>query len=135
MTDYLGSQAWHDELIDLLRASATPPSVAVIAGKDQGLTDEQIAERWGELGGRGERCSVKNVRMRWIEIDTTLNGLVPTSPRRAHDIAFTLVQAVHSPDANPQFLRAGGAYYRRLYEVNPKIPADWRDWNPLARQR
>jgi hypothetical protein len=32
-------------------------------------------------------------------------------------------------------LRAGGAYYRRLYEVNPKIRADWRDWNPLARQR
>jgi hypothetical protein len=22
-----------------------------------------------------------------------------------------------------------------LYEVNPKIRADWRDWNPLARQR
>jgi hypothetical protein len=36
MTDYLGSQAWHDELIRLLRTSATPPSRAVIAGKDGG---------------------------------------------------------------------------------------------------
>jgi hypothetical protein len=135
MTDYIGSQAWRDELIDLLRTSATPPSVAVSEGKAQGLTDEQIAERWRALGGRGERCSVKNVRMRRFEIDATLNGSVPPSPRRAHDIAFTLVQALHSPDASPQFLRAGGAYYRRLYEVNPKIPADWRDWNPLARQR
>ena len=32
--------------------------------------------------------------------------------RRAHDIAFTIVQALHSPEAEarPQFLRAGGAY-------------------------
>jgi hypothetical protein len=133
MTDYLGSQAWHDELIDLLRTSATPPTVAVIAGKDQELTDEQIAQRWGELGGVHQRCSAKNVRMRWIEIYAALNAEVPPSPRRAHDIAFTLVQALHSPDARQQFLLAGGAYYRRLYEVNPKIPADWRDWNPLAR--
>jgi hypothetical protein len=35
MTDYLGSQAWHDELIDLLRTHATPPSAAIIRGKDQ----------------------------------------------------------------------------------------------------
>jgi hypothetical protein len=134
MTDYLGSQAWHDELIDLLRTHATPPSAAIIRGKDQGLTDEQIAERWGELGGRPEGCSVKNVVMRWMEIRATLKGFVPPSPRRAHDIAFTLVQALHSPDASPQFRRAGGAYYRRPYEVNPKIPADWGDWDP-ARQR
>ncbi|MGA9680106.1 MAG: hypothetical protein WBR28_34085 [Mycobacterium sp.] len=47
------------------------------------------------------------------------------------------VQALHSPNAKPQFLRAGEAYYRRLYEVkpDPPIPADWRDWNPVARQR
>jgi hypothetical protein len=53
MTDYLGSQAWRDELMDLLRTSATPPFAAVIAGTDQGMTDEEIAERWRELGGRG----------------------------------------------------------------------------------
>jgi hypothetical protein len=45
MTDYLGSQAWRDELMDLLRASATPPIAAVIAGTDQEMTDEEIAER------------------------------------------------------------------------------------------
>ena len=56
MTDYLGSQAWYDELIDLLRTSATPPTVAVIAGYDQGLTDEEIAQQWPELGGRGGRA-------------------------------------------------------------------------------
>ena len=68
MTDYLGSQAWRDELIDLLRTSATPPSRAIIIGKDQGLTDEQIAERWRELGGRRvKRCSVVNVWRRWQE--------------------------------------------------------------------
>ncbi len=72
MTDYLGSQAWQDELIDLLRTSATPPTVAVIAGYDQGLTDEEIAESWGELGGRRERCSVMNVKMRWIDIQARL---------------------------------------------------------------
>ncbi|MGO9072391.1 hypothetical protein [Mycobacterium sp.] len=112
----------------------------MIAGTDQGLTDEQIAERWRELGGRGGRgeggaCTVKNVSMWWIDIQNASNARVPTSPRRAHDIAFALVQALHSPAAGPQFLRAGAAYYRQLYEVNPKIPADWRDWNPLARQR
>ena len=139
ITDYLGSQAWRDELIDLLRTSATPPSHAVINGKDQGLTDEQIGQRWGELGGvHVKRCTAKNVRMRWLEIDAALNAEVPTSrPRHAHDIAFTLVQALHSRDASPEFKRVGGAYYRRLYEVkpDPPIPADWRDWNPLARQR
>ena len=109
MTEYLGSQAWHDELIARLRTHATPPSAAIIRGHDQGLTDEQIAQRWGELGGRLKRCSVKNVVMRWMEINATLKGFVPTSPRRAPDIAFTLVQALHSPDASPQFLRAGGA--------------------------
>jgi len=113
MTDYLGSQAWHDELIDLLRTSATPPSVAVIAGKDQGLTDEQIAQRWRELGGRGGRgergaCTATNVKCRSIDINRALNAEVPTSRRTAHDVAFTLVQALHSPDARPQFLRAGG---------------------------
>ena len=46
------------------------------------------------------------------------------SPRRAHDIAFALKQALQSPAAGQQFLQAGGAYYRRLYVVNPKkIPA------------
>jgi hypothetical protein len=35
MTDYLGSQAWQDEVIALLRTSATPPTVAAITGKDQ----------------------------------------------------------------------------------------------------
>jgi len=55
MTDYLGSQAWCDELMDLLRANATPPFAAVIAGTDQGMTYEEIAERWRELGGRAGR--------------------------------------------------------------------------------
>lgn len=61
MTDYLGSQAWCDELMDLLRANATPPFAAVIAGTDQGMTYEEIAERWRELGGRGPggACTVK----------------------------------------------------------------------------
>lgn len=135
MTDYLGSQAWREELLARLRTHATPPSAAVIAGKDRGLTDEQIAQRWGELGGRLTRCSPKNVSMRWREINATLAGLVPPEPRRAHDIAFTLVQAMHSPDASPPFLRAGGNYYRRLYEVNSALPADWRDWDPLGRAR
>jgi hypothetical protein len=141
MTDYLGSQAWRDELMDLLRTSATPPFAAVIAGTDQGLTDEEIAERWRELGGRGGRgpggaCTVKNVCMWWIDVQNALTARVPRSPRRAHDIAFALVQALQSPAAGPQFLGAGGAYYRRLYVVNPtKIPADWRDWNPRTRQR
>jgi hypothetical protein len=62
-------------------------------------------------------------------------GFCAPSPRRAHDIAFTLVQALHSPAASPQFLGAGEAYYRRLYEGNPKIRADWREWNPAVRQR
>lgn len=138
MTDYLGSQAWYDDLMDLLRNKATPPTVAVIAGYDQGLTDEEIAERWRELGGRGGRgpggaCSVRNVRSRWGDIDCALRAEVRISPRAAHDVAFTLVQALHSPDASPQFLQAGGTYYRRLYEVNPtKIKADWNDWNPLG---
>jgi hypothetical protein len=137
MTDYLGSQAWRDELMDLLRASATPPIAAVIAGTDQEMTDEEIAERWRELGGRGPggACTVKNVCMWWIDVQDASTARVPRLPRRAHDIAFALVQALHSPAAGQQFLGAGGAYYRRLYEVNPKIPADWRDWNPLARQR
>jgi hypothetical protein len=137
MTDYLGSQAWRDELMDLLRASATPPIAAVIAGTDQEMTDEEIAERWRELGGRGPggACTVKNVCIWWIDVQDALTARVPRLPRRAHDIAFALVQALHSPAAGQQFLGAGGAYYRRLYEVNPKIPADWRDRNPLARQR
>jgi hypothetical protein len=141
MTDYLGSQAWYDELMDLLRTNATPPTVAVITGYDQGLTDEEIAERWRELGGRAGRgpggaCSVKNVSMWWIDIHDALNARVPTSrPRRALDTARALNQALHSPAASPQFLQAGGAYYRRLYEVNPtKIRADWRDWNPRAQR-
>ena len=73
MTDYLGSQAWCDELMDLLRANATPPFAAVIAGTDQGMTYEEIAERWRELGGRAGRgpggaCTVKNVSMWWIDV-------------------------------------------------------------------
>ena len=72
-----------------------------------------------------------------FEHGIVLNAVVPTSPRRAHDIAFTLVQALHSPDASPQFLQAGVAYYQRLYKVDPTmIPhADWRDWDPGARYR
>jgi hypothetical protein len=143
MTDYRGSQAWRKELTELLRKSGTPPSAVIIRGKGRGLTDEQIAERWRELGGRHGRgrhgeCSVKNVVMRWWAIDQTLTGYVPPPryPRQALDIARTLVMALHSPDASPRFLRAGEAYYRQLYRVNPKkIPADWRDWNPLARAR
>jgi hypothetical protein len=142
MTDYLGSKAWRKELIDLLRTSATPPSRAVVRGKIRGLTDEQIAERWRELGGRHGRgshgeCSVKNVVMRWMEINATLKGFVPPEPRRAHDIAFTLTQALHGDDASPQFLQAGVAYYRRLYKVKPTmIPhADWKDWDPGAPHR
>jgi hypothetical protein len=136
MTDYLGSQAWRDELIDLLRNNATPPSRAIIIGKDQGLTDEQIAERWRELGGRRvKRCSVVNIWRRWQEIKATLKGSEPTTPRRAHDMAFTLVQALHG-DASPEFLQAGVAYYRRMQKMNPtKIRADWRDWDPGARYR
>jgi hypothetical protein len=139
MTDYLGSQAWYDELMDLLRTNATPPTVAVITGYDQGLTDEEIAERWRELGGRGGRdpggaCSVRNVTSRWGDIDLALHAAVPIKPRTAHDVAFTLVQALHSRAAGQQFLEDGAAYYRRLYEVNPtKIPEDWRDWDPRAR--
>lgn len=135
MTGYLGSQAWRDALIGLLGTSATPPTRAAIKGRDRALTDKQIAERWGELGGVRERCSTINVRMRWLDINNASDGLVPTSPRRAHDIAFTLAQALHSPAARPQlqFLRAGEAYYRQLHVVNRHIPADWRDWNPLSR--
>jgi hypothetical protein len=134
MTDYLGSQAWRDELMDLLRTNATPPFAAVIAGKDQGMTDEEIAEQWRALGGLGGRgpggaCTVKNVRMWWIDVQNALTARVPTKPRRAHDIAAALKQALQSPAAGQQFLQDGGAYYRRLYVVNPtKIPADWRDW-------
>ena len=142
MTDYLGSKAWRKELIDLLRTSATPPSRAVIRGKDRGLTDEQIGDRWRELGGRhgtGPRgeCSPKNISMRWWAICETLEGLVPPEPRRAKDIAFTLTQALHGDDASPQFLRAGEAYFRRLYNVKPTmIPhADWKDWDPGAPYR
>lgn len=137
MTDYLGSRAWHDELIDLLRIHATPPTRAAIAGRDQGLTDEQIAQRWSKLGGvHVKRCSAKNVKIRWLDIDNASSARVPTSPRRAHDIAFTLVQALHSPNASPQFLRVGVSYYRRLYEVNPnKICADWREWDPAKYAR
>jgi hypothetical protein len=137
MTDYLGSQAWRYELIRLLRKSATPPTVAAINGRDQGLTAEQTAQRWGELGGvHKKQCRPINVRMRWLDINNASKAWVPPSPRRAHDIAFTLVQALHSLDATPQFRRAGEAYYRRLYEVNPtKIRADWRDWKPRAHQR
>lgn len=136
MTEYLGSQAWQDELMRLLRKNATPPSRAIINGKDQGLTDEQIAERWRELGGRRvDRCSVVNVQRRWQEINATLKGSKPTTPRRAHDMAFTLVQALHG-GASPEFLQAGVAYYRRMQKMNPtKIRADWEDWDPGARHR
>ena len=78
---------------------------------------------------------MKNVSM-WVDRHPKRVSNAPGYPRRraaAHDIAFALVQALHSPAAGPQFLRAGAAYYRQLYEVNPaKIPADWRDWNPLG---
>jgi hypothetical protein len=103
MTDYRGSQAWRKELIDLLRTSGTPPSAVIIRGKGLGLTDEQIAERWRELGGRHGRgrhgeCSVKNVMMRWWAINQTLTGYVPPPryPRQPLDIARTLVMALHS---------------------------------------
>ena len=97
---------------------------------------EAAARELGGRGGRGEggACTVTNVKSRWADIDRALNAVVRISPRTAHDVAFTLVQALQSPDASPQFLRAGGTYYRQLYEVNPKIPPDWRDWNPRARQ-
>lgn len=121
---------WRKQLIDLLRTGATSPSRAVIAGKDRELTDEEIAQRWGELGGNGEDCSVANVRWCWIDIDQAGDRVVPAgNPRRAHDIADRVRQALHNPDASPEFVQAAESYYRQLREVNPQdIPAYWRDW-------
>ena len=63
------------------------------------------------------------------------NSSARLSPRHARDMAFTLVQALHG-DPSPEFLRAGVAYYRRMQKMNPtKIRADWKDCNPVARQR